>query len=73
MSKLKVTKIPNLNTIVIKQEEGRDFFITSSDSIVISVSSLIFIIHFLVMNGYISQKTIEGILEEYYSDKGRGS
>jgi hypothetical protein len=71
MSKLKVTKIPNLNTIVIRQEEDRDFFITSSDSIVISVSSLMFILHFLVMNGYISQKTLEGILEEYYTDKGR--
>jgi len=72
MSRIKVTKIPNLNTIVIKQEDGRDFFITSSDSIVISVSSFIFILHFLIMNGYISQKTLEGILEDYYTDRGRG-
>lgn len=66
---LVVSKIPNLNTVVIKQVGGRDFFIAAPNSIVIPIPSLAFIISFLIKNNYISHKVIEGILEEYHSER----
>lgn len=70
MSRIKVTQIPQLNTLVIRQYEGRDFFISVPDSIIITVCNLAHLLTFLVMNGYLSHKVLEGILEEYYSSKG---
>ena len=69
-TKLTVTKIPKLNTLVIKQLEGHDFFRSSADVIVIPVSSLSFILKFLVDNNFVSHRVLEGILEEYNSLKG---
>ena len=67
MTRLTVTRISNLNnTLVIRQFDGKDCFIAAQDSIVISVPNLANIIHFLVMNDYMSQKVLEGILEEYH-------
>ena len=70
MTKVTVTKIPQLNTLVVKQSEGRDFFIASSNTFVISISSFSFLLKFLVENGYLSHKVLEGVLEEYNSSKG---
>ena len=67
-SKLTVTKIPHLNTMVIKQT-GKQFFISTRDSIVIDVPGLAFIIKFLIMNNIVSYRVLEGILDEYYSAK----
>lgn len=64
VAKLTVTKIPHLNTIVIKQK-GKRFFISTQDSVVIDVVGLSFIIKFLVMNNIISYRILEGILDEY--------
>ena len=64
--KIKVTKIPNLNTLVIKQEGGR-YFLAAEDSIVIDVPGLSYLIKFLLFSGYLSPRTLEGILEEYHS------
>jgi hypothetical protein len=69
-SRLTVMRIPHINTVVIKQIDGRDFFLTSKDSIVIGVDSLSFIIKFLVDSGAISPKLLEGILEDVHTDKG---
>jgi hypothetical protein len=71
MSKLRIAKITELNTLVIKQFEGHDFFIASKDHIVIPVPNLVFILKFLIENDYMSYKTLEGLLEEYHSDKGK--
>lgn len=68
ISTLTVTKIPHLNTLVIRQKQGK-FFISTRDSIVIDVPGLAFIIKFLVMNGMVSHKVLEGILDEYRSSK----
>ena len=68
-SMLTVTKIPNLNTLVIKQK-GRQFFISTRDSVVIDVPGLSFIIKFLVMNDIVSYRILEGILDEYHSSRG---
>jgi hypothetical protein len=67
-SSLIITKIPNLNTIVIKKR-GKDFFISTKDSIVIDVPGLSFILKFLVINNIISYRILEGILDEYYSSR----
>jgi hypothetical protein len=68
LSSLTVTKIPYLNTIVIKKR-GRPFFISTKDSIVIDIFGLAFIIKFLVMNNLISYRILEGILDEYNSSR----
>jgi hypothetical protein len=67
MTKLIITKIKHMNMVVIKQEDGKDFFISAPDAIVISIPNLAFILQFVVMNGYMSPKVLEGILEEYNS------
>lgn len=69
-AKLRITKIPHMNTIVIKQEEGGRFFISTRDSIVIDIFGLSSILKFLVFNEIISPKVLEGILEEYYCVAG---
>lgn len=66
VSKLTVTKIPNMNTLVIKQI-GSKFFVSTTNSIVIDIPGLAFLIKFLVMNKIISHKILEGILDEYRS------
>jgi hypothetical protein len=55
--------------LVLKQQDGRDFFIAAGDSIVIPIESLSFILLFLLKNDFISQKVLEGILEEYNSSE----
>lgn len=62
---LTINKLPKVNILVIKQSEGARFFITTKNSIVISVSTLAFILSFLIKNGYMSEKILEGILEEF--------
>ncbi len=69
MSKIKVMKIAPLNTLVIRQEDGHDFFISAPDSIIISVASLSFLLKFLTENGYMSVKVLEGIVEEVRSQE----
>jgi hypothetical protein len=69
-ARLRVTKIPNMNIIVIKQSEGNHFFVSTKDSIVIDIFGLSSILKFLLFSGMMSSKVIEGILEEYNSTKG---
>lgn len=64
---LSVKKI--MNNIVLKQENGRDFFISTPDSIIISVPKLSAILKFLLLNGFVSVKVLEGIVQEYYMYK----
>jgi hypothetical protein len=63
MTRLTVQKIRNLNTLVIKQTEGR-FFIATADSIIISVDSLANLLHFMVQNGLVNRKVLEVILQD---------
>lgn len=70
-AKLKIFKIPWMNTIVIKQTEGR-FFISTKDSIVIDIIGLSAILKFLLFTNMLSPKVLEGILEEYHSHAGKG-
>jgi hypothetical protein len=70
MGKLQISKIPGLNTLVIRQADDT-FFVSNRDSIVISVQTLSWIISFLIKEGFMSYRVLEGILEEYHTDKGR--
>lgn len=67
MTKLTVRRIPKVNTLVINQTEGQEFFVSTHNNIVISVANLAVIISFLVKNNFMSHKVLEGILEEYNS------
>jgi len=69
MARLRISRIPKLNTIVIRQDQERAFFIASPSSIVLGIDTFSFILKFLVENGYVSHKVLEGVLEEYYSEK----
>jgi hypothetical protein len=71
LSNLNITKLQHLNSLVLKQTDGHDFFISASNTVIISVPSLAFILKFLIMNGFMSRKVLEGILsetEEYFKD-----
>lgn len=59
-----VTKLPKINTLVIKQEEGGNFFIAAPNVLVIDIFGMSMLIKFMVMNGFLSRKVLEGILEE---------
>ena len=64
-TRLRISKIEQLNTIVIKQEvDGSPIFVATNNSIVISIESLSFILSFLVKSGLMSVKVLEGILAE---------
>ncbi len=61
---LKLLKIPQLNTIVIKQVGGFNFFIAAPNSIVISEENLKFILKFMLFNGYINREFVEDLLKD---------
>lgn len=64
MQKLTITRIPKINTIVIKQEGGK-FFLASPNSIIIDIVGLSYILKFLVTNNIMNIKVLEGIVDEY--------
>ena len=70
MSRITVSSIPQLSTLVIKQMDGRDFFISTQDSIIITTQSLAYLLKFLLENGFLSYRVLEGVLEDYHTDKG---
>lgn len=63
-SRIQVSKIPSMNLIIIKQDGGSDFFISSNNAMIISVSSLAYLLKFLAENDYINIKVLEGIVED---------
>ncbi|KKM93417.1 hypothetical protein LCGC14_1208490 [marine sediment metagenome] len=64
MNKLEISKIKNLNTIVIKQAKGGRFFISTPNSFIISIPNFATLIRFLILNKFMSRKVLEGILSE---------
>lgn len=71
MSSLKMTKIPNLNVLVIKQGIGNEHFVASPNSIVITIDNLSLILRMLINSKCLDHEVLEGILEEYHTDSGR--
>ena len=64
MSKLIISKIPNLNVLVIKLTPGSRFFMSTTNSLIISVPNLATLIKYLVKGNFISIKVLEGIISE---------
>lgn len=58
------------NNLIIKKEVGNGLFISSKNSIIISIPSLCSLLKFMLMYGYISPKILEGLLEEHNSFAG---
>lgn len=63
--RLSITRLPYINTIVLRQSGDQKFFVSAQDSIVIDIPGLSFIIKYLVVSGIMSVKVLEGIIEEY--------
>jgi hypothetical protein len=60
-----VKLIKGLNTLVFEKPEDSDYFVTTRNTLIITVSNLATILHYLVMNNILSHKILEGILEDY--------
>ncbi len=63
-TKITVTKLPNNSTLIIRQHGDRGMFVSSDNVIVIEISTLAFLIKFLISNKFMSKKVLEGILSE---------
>lgn len=63
-TKLTVTKLPNRPILIIRQIGKPEFFVSSFNVLTIEIPALAFLIKFLVQNGFISKKLLEGILSE---------
>ena len=61
-TRLSILKIPNLNALIIKQEEGERFFLLTDNSIIISIPNFATLINYLVREGFLDMKVLEGIL-----------
>lgn len=64
---IRVRKIDPLNLLVFDIGRDNKEVILTDSGIIISINNLTAIIKFLVFNKVLSHKTIEGILEEYYT------
>jgi len=60
---INVTKLNDL--IIIKKEGDNAFFLSSSNSFIISISNLSSLLKFMVFRGLLSKKVLEGIVNEY--------
>jgi hypothetical protein len=69
-TRLTITKLPG-NTLVLKQLDGDDYFVSAPRVIVIGVSQLTNILKFLVMNDMFDHRILEGLIEEYKTDYGK--
>lgn len=63
MTILEITKIPQLNSVVIKQKEGH-FFISVPNSIIIDKDGWLKLTHEFVKMGFIEKKDLDDILEK---------
>jgi hypothetical protein len=70
MARLTVTKIPKIDTIVIRELDGKDIFIAVSNTIIITPFNLARILKFLVINNFLNIKVLEGVVEEVRSING---
>ena len=66
---LKILKLDGLNAISIKQDDYDRKFITSENSFVISIPTLVSIINFLIQSGFMDYQILEGILEEKFTER----
>ncbi len=62
--KLTILSLAGSDTYVIRKSDSSRLFITTPDTIIIGKDGLVFLMNFLVKNGFIHPKVLEGILEE---------
>jgi len=65
--RLVVTKIPNINTLIIKQigyKKLEGFFTAEKGVLMIDIPTLAYLLKFLIINKLMSRKVLEGILSE---------
>lgn len=65
--RIQILKLDDMNTIVIKKSPSDNFFVTTSDSFIITTFNLSALIKFMLFKGIINPKLLEGVLEEYYN------
>ena len=64
---IKLALLPGVDTIIIKKNSDSKDFITTPDSFIIRKDVLISIIFGLLNEKIISEKILEGLLEDYNS------
>lgn len=64
---IEISKIKNINTLVIKQTGDERHFIITSNSIIIPITMLATLLKSMLMHGFIKPQLLEGLLEEYNS------
>jgi hypothetical protein len=64
MEKLSILLLKGTNTIVVRKNQNSNIFISTPDSIIITKDNLVMLINFMVKQGILSPKVIQGILEE---------
>lgn len=64
-SNITVLKLDDQDIFVIKKNRGSRFFITTSDSFIISSFNFYAILKFMLYRGLFSPKVLEGLLSEY--------
>ena len=63
MADLQVFKLDDV--YIIKKGKGSRFFVTTSDSFIISSFNFLAILKFMLYRGLLSPKSLEGLLSEY--------
>ena len=66
---LKIIGLRALNSISVQQDEGSKHFISSSNSFIIAVPTLSYILLALLKNNIIDEQVLQGILEEYHTER----
>ena len=64
-SNIRVFVLDNQETIIFKKNQESMFFVTTSDSFIISKFNFFAILKLMLYRGLISEKTLEGLLSEY--------
>lgn len=67
--KIRITKLKGVDAFAFMKSEGSNVFITTGNGIIIGKSVLTTIIWYLVRNGLLSHKVLEGILEQFHSSE----
>ena len=65
---LTISFLPGHNIIVLRKPTDKQSFISTDDSFIIGRDTFIVILNFLVSEGIINYKVLEGILEEYHTE-----
>lgn len=67
-NKLTIHRLPNTSILVIKKiGESNTFFTTTTDSIIISKEGVITLVNFMLKNGFLDERVVRGLLEEYHT------